>query len=517
MQWKAGTDNMAYEMSLPQIDLRTVGISEPRQSLMDIAGKYAQNRNFASATASRDYDLEIAKQGNLQGARERQSLSQIAQASLNPDGSLNKRAVRDLSYQSPDISPQTAMKLDAAYSPDIKKQALVKAYETSKGNHKQFLKNIAADRELGPGDAQDVEKLWQDNQSSLEKATIYTKAHAANMFEAALVTDANGNTTVSPTRYAGAVAQMHGVLDEKDDAGNLTGDIPQPTVEDIRAYVAQNKDPELALSLRKQTEEERHNRPMEKAALITANRPLSVFQTPFSGPGGQNKIDSYVEALYRGDADPSLKDLSTRSGGSQRIDVINRMSELHPEFNFSQAVGDRTYWNNQTTKKQLQVMNVVSEQLPKLLQASAEMKRLNIPMLDKKGIEILNASGNTDAANYIGASVASVEDIAKAIAGGNAITDDQLKLAQRMVPMGATPAQLEKIAKQIAVAVDSRKATVYRQGGIYGKNAAKTDPYLDESVKQEILGGEAPAAQSQSKSVNGVTYIKQADGLWHKQ
>jgi hypothetical protein len=106
-----------------------------------------------------------------------------------------------------------------------------------------------------------------------------------------------------------------------------------------------------------------------------------------------------------------------------------------------------------------------------------------------------------------------VEDIAKAIAGGNAITDDQLKLAQRMVPIGATASQLEKISRQIQSAVDSRKMTVYEQGGVYGKIAAKDDPWLDENSRKKILGGDysvgtgAGASTGTFKTTSGNEYI----------
>ena len=227
-------------------------------------------------------------------------------------------------------------------------------------------------------------------------------------------------------------------------------------------------------------------------------------------------VTRQAKMISEGHADPTMADLTGRGGMAVLKPYIEQeLSDKYPEFNVNQAQGDRKYWNSNPTRKQLQVMNVVTEQLPKLKDASAQMKRLGIPALDATGIKALAAKGDVNAAEYIAASTASVEDVAKAISGGNALTDDQLKLAGRLIPPGATPAQLDKVISQIEKAVDSRKATVYQQGGIYGKIAAKNDPWLSEDIRQRILsgnlsgggaGGSAKPASITSASGNTYTF-----------
>jgi hypothetical protein len=217
------------------------------------------------------------------------------------------------------------------------------------------------------------------------------------------------------------------------------------------------------------------------------------------GPGGNTNIDlspkeqdwikKHTALIVSGQAPADMSDLTSRSGMAKyRPYIEQELSNSHPEFNIENAKGDEKYWNSQQTRKQIQVMDVVSEQLPKLKKIRDKMKLLNIPILDSKGVQVLAAKGDVNAAEYLASSAATVEDIGKAIAGGNAITDDQLKLAQRMLPPGSTVKQLDRQIKAIESAVNSRKATVYRQGGVYGKVRAKSDPYLDKSVKDEILG-----------------------------
>ena len=232
--------------------------------------------------------------------------------------------------------------------------------------------------------------------------------------------------------------------------------------------------------------------------------------------GQQHLVDQQAKLIMSGHADPTMQDLSGRAGmAALKPYITQKMQEIDPEFNSLNASGDRKYWNSASTRKQLQVMNVVSEQLPILKAASDQMKRSGLPVLDKATIKTLEATGNVDASNYVAASTASVEDIGKAIAGGNAMTNDQLRLADRLLPLGATPAQLDKIIQQLENGVNSRKLTVYQQGGVYGRFAAKNDPFLNEETKNKILTGNyvpgAGGGQAASVKMKDGTVVKPGD------
>jgi hypothetical protein len=194
-----------------------------------------------------------------------------------------------------------------------------------------------------------------------------------------------------------------------------------------------------------------------------------------------------------GQADPELKDLSGRTGQAAfKPYILQELADRYPDFNVVNAVGDKKYWNNPQTKKQLQVMTVVDNQLPVMEAASNEMKRTGIPVLDSRIINALAGMGYPNAANYIAASTTSVEDIAKGISGGQAMTDDQLRLAQRLLPPGASPQQLDAVIGQIKNGIRSRKISVYREGGVYGKIAARNDKFLDDVTRQAILTDTEP-------------------------
>jgi len=209
----------------------------------------------------------------------------------------------------------------------------------------------------------------------------------------------------------------------------------------------------------------------------------SIFG-PSGTPESAFNVDGYIKEIENGHADPGMSDLTTRGveGAKARIQVLQRWNELHPETPLQALKGKRAYWNSDKTQRQLQVMNVVSEQMPVLLQAADDMERLGVPSLNKLFTVLDYASGNPEVAAFLTAHTASIEDIAKAIAGGNASpTNEQLALAERLLPMNATPSQMRAGVAQIVNGVNSRKYTVYRQGGLYGKLAARDDEFLKQT------------------------------------
>jgi len=209
----------------------------------------------------------------------------------------------------------------------------------------------------------------------------------------------------------------------------------------------------------------------------------SIFG-PSGTPAESFNVEAYIKEIENGHADPGMSDLTTRGveGAKARIQVLQRWNELHPETPLQALKGKRAYWNNDKTQRQLQVMNVVSEQMPVLLQAANDMERGGIPSLNKLITVSGYAAGNPEVAAFLTAHTASIEDIAKAIAGGNASpTNEQLALAERLLPKNATPAQMRAGVAQIINGVNSRKYTVYRQGGLYGKLAARDDEFLKQT------------------------------------
>jgi hypothetical protein len=208
-------------------------------------------------------------------------------------------------------------------------------------------------------------------------------------------------------------------------------------------------------------------------------------------PEGEQDLNDYIDRVASGDASPDMKDLSSRGvqGAHAKMQAQRLFKEKYSNINLQQEITANAYWNNPKNQQQRQVMDVVSEQLPKLVEASNELKRLNVPFIDRKTMEARRATGDVTAAKYLAALAVTVEDVAKGVAGGNALTDDQLKLANQIIYKGGTPEQVAILAQEIQNGIDSRKMTMYKRGGLQAKKYAEQDPWLSDNIREKIISG----------------------------
>ena len=215
---------------------------------------------------------------------------------------------------------------------------------------------------------------------------------------------------------------------------------------------------------------------------------------------GNNMLEDYVDRIYNGEANPDMKDLSTRgvAGANARLQAQSKMKELHPEFDIEKEKTAYSFWNNPKNLQQRNAMDVVSEQIPKLIEAAKGLKASGLPVFDRATLEARRATGDVNAANYLAAFTATIEDVAKATAGGNAVTNDQLSLANNLLYKGGTTDQTIALAQQIQNAVDSRKLVQYVRGGLQAKKYAAADPFLDDDTREKIISG-----QIKEKDISG--------------
>jgi hypothetical protein len=312
------------------------------------------------------------------------------------------------------------------------------------------------------------------------------------------------NPTQANAAHQTVVQALNTIASRNPDVKDILGDIPaQPSAD----WYNQN---ESALgqgidSIKQHQQDVQNGYEKQKLAIeeqrnkILANKPGN--QQIASNP---NDVNNILQSIATGNTSPDLKEISSRAGGSQaKLRIQQAWQQAHPDMPLTQMEGDNKYWNSPKVKTQRQTMDVVTQQLPNLQQAADEMDRLGIPIFDEKAIKAMAATGNVQAANLLATSAVSIEDIGKAVAGGGAMNEDQQRLASSMIPIGSTPDQIRAQIKAVNQGVNSRKATIYKQGGIYGKLAAQNDPMLDPAIKDEIL---------RTKSNTGNDF----DTLWKK-
>jgi len=240
-------------------------------------------------------------------------------------------------------------------------------------------------------------------------------------------------------------------------------------------------------------------------------------------PQGQDAVKNYGDLILSGDASPDLKNLMNRNAPFA-IAVTQYVHQKDAQFDLPNAVGDYGYWNNNKNKQNRQVINAFQAQAPALLQAVDDLKLTGTPFLDKHAIDALYATGNVKAANLLASLGVQIEDLTKAVAGGNATTDKQMELASTILKKGATPEQIRQMVQTAINASNERKMSMYSEGGIYGKRAAQNDRYLPDNFKQAILSGQfhvEPAQQArpqyqvgETRNIGGRTVTRQQDGTW---
>ncbi len=277
--------------------------------------------------------------------------------------------------------------------------------------------------------------------------------------------------------------------------------------QDTRSFKAQENDTDFgqSMALAQFNQGEANKRAVMSARAGVGKN--SVFDT--STPEGEQMLNDYVDRVAAGDVSPDMKDLASRGvqGAKARMQAQELFKKKYPGISLQAEVTANAYWNNANNQRQRQTMDVISEQLPKLVEASNELKRMGVPFVDRKVMEAKRAAGDVTAAKYLAALAVTVEDVAKGVAGGNALTDDQLKLANQIIYKGGSPDQIAALAGAVQSGVNSRKITMYKRGGIQGKNYAQTDPWLDDNLKAQILSGEytdkKPAAEGGAVPASG--------------
>jgi hypothetical protein len=461
--------------------------SQAAMSQLAQAGYYNAHAGYMQSRIPLEQaQAQHVEKADRQQQVERQSLGEIAKAHLNPaTGELDYHGMLNDMQASPNISPATKETYEQRFggmaTQQMKSNALKNAFSSSGGDFDKTYQALSRDPSWGPVEA----GVWLENANKalqeMQDMGVQKRVNAASYLKNAI----NDNGTTDPAHMA--IAQQ--MFDEYG--------IQMPkTPQDQAAFVDQYKDYAKAQQDLKNhiAQQEANAKSLTaSAAMVGAQNkgaaggvglsPLNTYQ--------QSLVDRQAKMIMNGVADPEMKDLSGRGGMANLKPHIESVLQ-DQGFDLQNAQGDRKYWTSPKVKQQMQVMNVVTEQLPKLLAAADQMKRLGIPVLDKPGVQALAKSGNVDAARYVGASAIEVEDIAKAMSSGNAFTDKQQELSSKIIPLGSTPDQMVALAKQLQDAVNSRKVTVYQQGGTYGKMAAKNDPYLDDATRQRILGGEKP-------------------------
>ena len=243
--------------------------------------------------------------------------------------------------------------------------------------------------------------------------------------------------------------------------------------------------------------------------MATVSRPITLPDGSINKNPTQADIDA--AGVLEGRLPPDLSFINKRGKDAQpRTDAVNSaLYRLDPTFSQVNAQGDNKYWNSSKTKMQRQAIDAFQGIIPHILQASSELERTTgAPLIDGKLIDARAAMGDANATNLKSWLTLGQEDFGKAVAGSGNMTNEQLSFAERMLKSGFNHEQLQTILTNAQSAANARKVEIFRQGGIYGRYAARTDPYLSPEQKQEIISGGAQPGAAPAASGSKVDLSK---------
>ena len=222
----------------------------------------------------------------------------------------------------------------------------------------------------------------------------------------------------------------------------------------------------------------------------------------------------YAAKMLKGDAPPDFSFVKGRGQDNQIVinDIWANLQKMDPNFSPALAQADYKYWTTPKTKQQRQAIDAFVGLAQKAKEGADEFKNSGIKLINGAILRARLAAGDVGAAKYISQMGVLVEDLGKAVAGGNAMTDDQLKFASSILAKDYTPDQLKAAIDMALTGAMERKYSIYSQSGIYGRNNAVDDPFLTDDIRDAIINGrkisfneKSPAIKSKNSSqVNNV-------------
>jgi len=186
----------------------------------------------------------------------------------------------------------------------------------------------------------------------------------------------------------------------------------------------------------------------------------------------EDAIKSIATALVTNKMAPDQMAMLGRS--SSRGLVVAEAIKLDPNFNWAAAESNYVYGRNQQTQTVVRRIGVIDSTLNKLDDLATKMDQNGIVTFNKAAIIGRKELGDVQAADYDQMRTLLVEELGQVFAGGNAMSDRQLALANKLLLEGGTVAQMHSLITQLRDRVNNKKYEMvqgtYMEGGDLSPN-----------------------------------------------
>lgn len=221
-----------------------------------------------------------------------------------------------------------------------------------------------------------------------------------------------------------------------------------------------------------------------------ADKPATVISIPgLSDMTPAERVETAAQALISNRMAPSqlatfFVGMGKDSASQLRSLVMQRVSQLQPDFNFSQAEANYKFGSSAATQSTVRYIDNIKKTLPVLRQASADFKRSNVRVINQALLAGKSQVGNTDVVKFEFARNILADEIAKILQGGgtgSGTSDAKLQQAQQLLSGDMTVAQFDTALNMADELIGMRGTSLTK--GTFMERPSDTTPSVEEWVR----------------------------------
>jgi hypothetical protein len=248
----------------------------------------------------------------------------------------------------------------------------------------------------------------------------------------------------------------------------------------------------------------------------------SKYKTSSDSASDTDDDNSIVAGMLDGSLDIT-KTASIRSG--RREHLIALAKQRDPNFNmmtYNQRLAVNQKFTSGKAADQISSLNTFAGHVADASQLVNALRNEGSPWINKPMNAVRKGLGNEAIAPFQAALEAAKDEYLTFLKAGHAPQKSEVDLAENLLNTNMTPAQLQSTLKQMGHTVLIRANSLNSE---YRRTFGKDYPMLSDHAKQalsnlglkEIGSSSQQSQQPETKTYQGSTYVKQADGSWRKQ
>jgi hypothetical protein len=213
----------------------------------------------------------------------------------------------------------------------------------------------------------------------------------------------------------------------------------------------------------------------QKQAIKTAKEALPETAADEVSPAD---VDGTARAIVAHRMAPSQLSLAGgmgKAGVKFKQQVLARVQQLDPAFNFQEAESNFQFGKSTGTQTTVRLIDNIEQSIPVLLKASDDFQRSGVRFINQATLAVKDQFGDTSVSAFNAARLGLADEIAKILSGGgtgSTTSDSKLKQANELLSGDMTPGQLRATVAEVQTLLKNRRASLTK--GTYMAGSAPT-------------------------------------------